>query len=74
MEKPKKPVTPYKSMKSRVEDECLVLDLEAIDVEETIRFAYSLHLSLLPVVHKIYIWHNGQWSSYFSVAVPNHGK
>ena len=53
MEQKSKSMQPYKSMTSCVRDEKLYIFLEAIKVEETVRFAYSLHLSLLPVVHDI---------------------
>ncbi len=74
METQKKPATPYKSMSSRSEDNCLILDLQATKVEDTIRFAYGLHLSLLPVVHKIYVWQRTNMCALFAVNEPNHGE
>lgn len=74
MEKSSKSMQPYKSMTSCVRDEKLYLFLEATKVEETIRFAYSLHLSLLPVVHDISVKKNGEILASFCVNTPNHGE
>lgn len=66
---------PYVSMTSEVSDGKLYLSLEASDIEETIRFAYGLHLSLLPVVHQISVSRKGYGcAACFIVEVPNHGN
>lgn len=70
----KKSVTPYKSMDSRCEGNCLVLQLDASDPEDSIRFAYGLHVSLLPVVHAIYVNFKGEEIAAFFVNTPNHGN
>lgn len=74
MEQKSKSMQPYKSMTTCVRDEKLYLFLEAIKVEETIRFAYSLHLSLLPVIHDICVKKNGEILASFVVNTPNHGE
>ena len=74
MEQKSKSMQPYKSMTSCVRDEKLYIFLEATKVEETVRFAYSLHLSLLPVVHDIAVQKKGDVLASFSVNTPNHGE
>lgn len=74
MEQKSKSMQPYKSITSEVKDGMLFLDLEAVRVEETIRFAYSLHISLLSVVHAIIVYHDGKCVSKFVVYTPNHGE
>lgn len=75
MEKQQKPVSPYKSMTSEVIDGKLHIYLTASKVEETIRYAYSLHLSLLPVVHNISVQRKGDGVlCFFEVNTPNHGE
>lgn len=74
MEQKSKSMQPYKSMTSTVRDQKLYLFIEAINVEETIRFAYSIHLSLLPVVHDISVKKNGEILASFVVNTPNHGE
>ncbi len=65
---------PYERMTSEVHEGRLVLALYAIRVEETIRFAYSLHISLLSVVHDIIVQKKGEVLASFSVNTPNHGE
>ncbi len=72
--KESKSMQPYKSITSEVKEGMLFLDLEAIRVEETIRFAYSLHISLLSVVHAIIVYHEGKKVAQFIVYTPNHGE
>ena len=72
--KESKSMQPYESINSTVKQGMLFLDLEAIRVEETIRFAYSLHISLLSVVHTITVNHDGKKVAQFFVYTPNHGE
>lgn len=65
---------PYERMTSEVHEGRLVLALYAKRVEETIRFAYSLHVSLLSVVHDIIVQKKGDVLASFSVNIPNHGE
>lgn len=74
MEKKSKSMQPYKSMTSNVCDGKLYLFIEATQVEQTIRFAYSIHLSLLPVVHDISVNKDGEILATFVVNTPNHGE
>lgn len=75
MKEQEKSKTPYKSMTSEVIEGKLIIYLESEDIEESIRFAYSLHLSLLPVVHGIYVSRKGYGTAaIFEVNKPNHGK
>lgn len=53
----------------------MFIDIEATDIEETIRFAYALHVQLLPVVHCIRVSSKGYGDvAMFVVNLPNHGK
>ena len=74
MEQTNKFNQPYKFITTAVKKGMLFLDLDAIRVEETIRFAYSLHISLLSVVHTIIVFHNGNCVAKFVVNTPNHGE
>lgn len=75
MKEQEKPKTPYKSMTSEVIEGKLYIYLIASKVEETIRYAYSLHLSLLPVVHCINVQRRGDGVlCLFEVNTPNHGE
>lgn len=65
---------PFDSITPTVENHKLIIYIEAIRVEETIRFAYNLHLTLLPVVHAIQVKKDGYELATFVVNKPNHGE
>ena len=70
----KKLEQPFDSITTTVENHKLIMYIEAIRVEETIRFAYNLHLTLLPVVHAILVQKNGEEFASFIVNKPSHGE
>lgn len=71
----KKSLPPYKSITSDVIDGKLFIYVDPSDIEESIRFAYGLHLSILAVVHCIIVRENGEPAfASFQVNTPNHGK
>lgn len=75
MEKQQKTLPPYKSMRSDVIDGKIFLYIDPSDIEESIRFAYGLHLSILALVHCIIVQRNGEPAfATFQVNTPNHGK
>lgn len=75
MKEQEKPKTPYKSMTSDVSEGSLRLFLQASDPEETIRFAYALHTSLLPVKHTIIVSKGEDLCASFQVVDPrSYGK
>lgn len=65
---------PFDTITANVENHKLIIYIEAIRVEDTIRFAYNLHLSLLPVVHSIQVKKDGYELATFIVNKPNHGE
>lgn len=57
MEKQEKPVKPYKSIRSRVIDGILLIDMEYTTSAAAISFAYGLHQALQDVAHRINVWY-----------------
>lgn len=74
MEQKSESMQPYKQITSSVKEGMLFLDIDAIRVEETIRFAYSLHVALLSVPHAIIVYQDNKCVSKFVVYTPNHGE
>ena len=65
---------PFNDISVTVEDHRLIMFIEAEQIEETVRFAYNLHLSLLSVVHTIYVQKGSENFASFVVHKPNHGE
>lgn len=69
-----KPLTPYKSISSTCKDGTLIIEIEAFNIEDSIRFAYGLHVNLLPLKHEIVVSQDVNDLAIFRVVVPSHGK